>query len=70
VRIFQNARGSGWSGFIDYCAAEVFGVAIFHRVFRVAASVCCGFGVVSGLSGIFTSLAEDRVKVADISCEA
>jgi hypothetical protein len=29
----------------------------------------CGFGVVSGLSGIFTSLGEDWVKVADISCE-
>jgi len=29
----------------------------------------CGFGVVSGLSGIFTTLAEDWVKVADISCE-
>ena len=41
----------------------------FIVFFSVAASVCCGFGVVSGLSGIFTTLAEDRVKVADISCE-
>gem|GEM_PF-575514 len=36
---------------------------------QLAAPGFCGFGVVSGLSGIFTTLAEDRVKVADISCE-